>query len=372
MKALRGAAIAIATLAGLIGCGGASHRQVTRARPTGRATPARPVRSPAPRVGAIRSTPTRVSRTADQSQLQALVTAQTEDRLLVVDLRTARVVRRIRVPGEPTFVATIGRGGPVVVVSSAAGTVTLLSGRSLRADRVLHGFDAAHIPAMAPGGGYAYITQDASGQLAVIRLTDDKVVSRTFVGLGAHHLAFSPDAQQVWVALGQSATTIAILSTVVRRPPPPQSVWADPGHPRLIGRFEPGYLAHDLLFTPDGRRVWITSADGPDVGVFSARDHALLFKVPAGPPPQHVVFEGRYAYVTSGYGSTIEQVALVSGRVLRRVRAPYGSFDLDAAGGFVVTSSLLRGTLAIYNPRLRLLNLVRLAPSAEDVAIFAP
>jgi DNA-binding beta-propeller fold protein YncE len=225
---------------------------------------------------------------------------------------------------------------------------------------------------MAPGGDYAYVTDDASGRLVAIGLLHRRVASSTYVGAGAHHLAFSPDAERVWVALGQAARTIVILSTVVSTPPPPSSPIVNPGSPRVLGRFRPGYLAHDLLFTPDGRRVWITAADRPYVGVFSARSHRLLFRVPAGAPPQHVVFAGRYAYVTSGYGATIERVTLSTGRVVHRARAPYGSFDLDAAGRYVVTSSLFRGTLAIYDRSLRLLHVRHVASSAEDVAIFRP
>lgn len=300
------------------------------------------------------------------------MTAQTEDRLLAVDLPNGRVVRRVTVPGDPEYVATMGPGGPIVVPSSASGTVTVLGGSPAHVIKVLHGFGGPHIPAMAPGGGYAYVTDDARGQVDAILLRTDKVVSRTFVGAGAHHLAFSPDGQQVWIALGQSASTVAILSTVVSRPPPPSSVIADPGHPRLVGTFHPGYLAHDLRFTPDGRRVWISSASGSGVGVFNARNHRLMFRVPGGPPPQHVVFDGPYAYVTSGYGSQIEQVSRASGRILKRATAPYGSFELDAGGGYVVTSSLMRGTIAVYNTHLHLLRIRHLAPSAEDVTILPP
>lgn len=137
----------------------------------------------------------------------------------------------------------------------------------------------------------------------------------------------------------------------------------------MIGHFDPGFLAHDLRFTADNQRVWITSASTSYVGVFSARTHRLLFRVPGGPPPQHVVFHGGFAYITSGYGSRIEKVSLNNGRVVDRAHAPYGSFDLDAADGYIVTSSLLRGTLAIYNPQLRLLHVRHLAPSTEDVSI---
>jgi DNA-binding beta-propeller fold protein YncE len=304
--------------------------------------------------------------------LQVVVTAPTEGRLLVVDPRSGRVLRSVAVPGAPRYVAAVGSGGPVVAASSAVGVVSILGGTPLHVTTLLHGFADPEIPAVAPGGEYAYVTEGAPGRLAVIRLTDDRVTSRTFVGAGAHHLAFSPNGQQVWVALGQSASTVAILSTVVTRPPPPSSVIADPGHPHVIARFHPGYRAHDLQFSPDGRRVWITSANQPDVGVFSARTHRLLFRVSAGPPPQHVAFDGPSAYITSGHGSRIERVSLARGRLLNHAPAPYGSFDLDTAGGYVVTSSLLRGTLASYNPALRPLRVRHIAPSAEDILLYQP
>ena len=55
--------------------------------------------------------------------------------------------------------------------------------------------------------------------------------------------------------------------------------------------------------------------------------------------------------------------------MLRTASGPYGSFDLAVAGGFVVTSSLLRGTLAIYDTRLHLRRVLQVAPAAEDVTI---
>jgi DNA-binding beta-propeller fold protein YncE len=291
------------------------------------------------------------------------VTAQTENRLLVVGLPGGRVIREVTVPGDPTYVDAAP--GVVVVVSSGSATVTLLDRRSLRVISVFHGFSSPHIPAVSPDGDYAYVTDDAAGKLTVIRLADKRLVSQVFVGSGAHHLAVSPDGRRLWVALGQSAQALTLLSTVTR------AAETDLGHPHVIGHLHPPFLAHDLLFSPGGRQVWITSADTSYVGVFSARTRRLLFRIPAGPPPQHLVFANGYAYITSGYGSSIEQVNLYTGRVLRRVFAPYGSFDLDAARSYVVTSSLLRGTLAIYNEQLRLLRVRQLAPSTEDVALSA-
>jgi DNA-binding beta-propeller fold protein YncE len=299
---------------------------------------------------------------------QALVTDEAQNRLLVVDLPSGRIARSVPVPPDPEDIATSGNGGVLIVVSSQAGKVTILNRDTLRTLKTFSGFQEPHIAAISPDGSYAYITDDARGTLTVIRLSDMKVTDTVAVGIGAHHLSFSPTERTIWVALGESAQQITTLSTVTSRPPGATPV-TNPGRPHVIGHFTPGFAAHDLAFSPDGRTIWITSAAGPDVTAFDARNHRVLFRVPVGAPPQHIVFQGRYAYLTSGYGSAIEKVNERTGAVLTRVNAPYGSFELDAADGYVVSASLLRGILAIYTPNLKLLHVVKLAPATREVAI---
>ena len=302
---------------------------------------------------------------------QALVTDEAQNRLLVVDLPSGRIARSVPVPADPEDIASSGNGGVVVVVSSQAGKVTILNRDTLKVIKTFGGFDEPHIAAISPDGSYAYVTDDARGTLTVIRLSDMRVTDTVAVGNGAHHLAFSPTEDTVWVALGENANEITSLSTVRSRPANASAV-SDPGHPQVVGHFRPGFSAHDLAFSPNGRTIWITSAAGPDVTAFSARTHRVLFRVPVGAAPQHLVFEGSYAYLTSGYGSTIEKVNATTGRVITRASAPYGSFELDAADGYVVSSSLLRGTLAVYTPGLKLLRIVKLAPATREVAISRP
>jgi DNA-binding beta-propeller fold protein YncE len=289
---------------------------------------------------------------------QALVTAETEDRLIAVDPRTGRVEKSVPVASDPQFVATTR--SVAVVVSPGAGAVTLLSRPDLRQLRVIPGFDSPHIAEIAPGGRFAYVTDDASGKLTVIRLSDGAVVDRLTVGAGAHHLAFRPDGGEAWIALGESARTIVVLDT------------SRLARPRVIGRFDPGYPAHDLTFAPDGRRVWVTSSDSPEVGVFSAASRRLASRVAGGKAPQHVVFADGRAYVTSGYGRRIEAVDSRNGRVSKVAHTPYGSFDLAADRRYIAVASLLRGTLALYSPALRNLRTIRLAPATRDVALSAP
>jgi YVTN family beta-propeller protein len=302
-----------------------------------------------------------VGRSVAMPPMQALVTAESENRLLVVDLPSGRVVRRIALPPDPEDVAAnSGACSTVVVVSAAGRAVTVLDRETMNRRGVLGGFVAPHIPEIDPGGQYAYVTDDARGTVTAIYLGDARVMSTIEVGAGAHHLSFDPRHPRAWVALGESARTIVVLGT--------QRM----DRPRVIGRFDPGFLVHDLSFSPDGRRVWVTSAAAPDVSVFDAQTQRVLFRVPVGPSPQHVALSTRYAYLTSGYGSTIEQVDARTGHILRRASTPYGSFELAADGRYVVVSSLLRGTLAIFTPQLKPLGVLHLAPATREVALSSP
>ena len=169
--------IAALTVSALIAAGGnsGSHKAARTHTTTALAGPAA---AEAPRVS---PRPPRV---------QALVTAETENRLLVVDLPSGRVVRRIPVAPDPEDLATDGKRGEIVVVSAAAGKITLLGGEALRPLKVLSGFDQPHIAAVAPDGQHAYVTDDARGTLTAIDLANLRVTSTIHVGAGAHHLCF--------------------------------------------------------------------------------------------------------------------------------------------------------------------------------------
>jgi DNA-binding beta-propeller fold protein YncE len=286
----------------------------------------------------------------------ALVTAETMNQLVAIDLPSGRVLRRIPMPVDPQNVESAGK--QAVVVSTRGGAVTFVDVRSLRVVKVLRGFVAPHIAAVAPRGGWVYVTDDARGELDVIG-RDRRVARRVFVGAGAHHMSFRPDGKRLWIALGERARTIVVLDTTQL------------GRPRVLSRFDPGFAAHDLAFAPDGRRVWITSDDSRYVTVVSARSRRPVFSIDGGSPPQHVAFGRGIAYVTSGDDGALRIVNPWTGRLLRRLGTPYGSFNFGLAGSLVLTSSLYRGTVTELDTRGRRLLSARIAPATRDVAVAA-
>jgi DNA-binding beta-propeller fold protein YncE len=261
------------------------------------------------------------------------------------------VIQRVHLPARPENIDGLA------VVSTRAGAVSLLRvvhGR-VRVAHVVRGFRAPHIALTDPSGRYVYVTDDAAATLTTLAARSGKVVARLRVGSGAHHMSISAGANELWIALGESARRIARVDI------------SDPLHPSVLGRFDPGFAAHDLAFAPDAKHVWITADDGTDVAVLDVVTRKLLFRVAVGPPPQHVVFWGRYAYLTSGYGSRIVQVGAATGKLVRSARVARGSFNLSTVGSFVLATSLLNGTLTELTLDLKPVRVLHLAPSTRDV-----
>lgn len=290
----------------------------------------------------------------------AVVTAETEHAVLEVSPVTSRVVRRVPVAGEPTTLAAAPTG-PVVVCSPTAGTVTILSWPGLRPLAVLRSFHTPEIAAVTPDGEWALVS-DAAGTVSTIQLSDDRVVDRVWVGRGAHHMAVSPDQRVAWVALGETARTIVRLDV------------SDPKHLRVAGRLHPRLASHDLAFAPNGRTVWVTSSAAPSVTVYDAATGRAIAAVPAGIAPQHVAFTQTAparAYIASGYGRSLEMVAVATRRILRRAALPYGSFNLSTVGSMVATTSLLDGKVTILNAaNLRRRLSAAVAPEAREIVLL--
>jgi len=287
----------------------------------------------------------------------ALVTAETSNEVLAVSLgpRGGRVLRRVHL-ADPLMIAA-APSGPAVVVNPS-GTVTLLAWRSLRPSAVFHAFRSPKVAAVAPDGRLAYVTDEGTGYLSVIDLARRTIVGRVFVGLEAHHLGISPDGSRIWVALGETARTVVRLDS------------SNPRKPRVLGRFDPRFGAHDVSFAPDGRTVWVTSPSRSTVSGYSLGG-TLLWTAGAGRPPGHVAFSGGTAFVPSGYGSLLSAFTWRSpSRAPERTSAPYGSFNLAAYGGFVVTTSLFTGQVSEFRVRnLHRLWTTKVAPAARYVAI---
>ena len=266
----------------------------------------------------------------------AFVTADTEAHVVVVALGDGRVVRRVATADDPRGIQA-GPGGHVVVAHPAAGAVSLLTARPPGVRRVLRGLGAPRYAAIAPDGAHAFVTDGARGEVVVVDLRRGRILAGVEVGAGARHVTLDPAGRMLWAALGSSAAAIAVVDV------------ADPLHPRLRRRVRPPFLAHDVAFSPSGRRVWVTAGRERRIAVLPARGAGGAVVLGADEAPQHVSFGHGRAFVASGDGASVRAHDLRDWRVRHVARVPYGSYNVQAGAGFIVTPSLSRGTLTVLD-----------------------
>jgi DNA-binding beta-propeller fold protein YncE len=293
---------------------------------------------------------------ASRPSALALVTADAEEHIAVVSLASMRVVQRLGTVADPRSIES-GPGGRAVVAHAASGAISLLAGRPLRVRRVLRGFGAPRYTAIRPGGGLAYVSDSGHGEVAVVDLVAGRVLRRVEVGDGARHLTLRPDGAELWVALGSSAAEIAVLDA------------REPERPRLAGRVRPPFLAHDVGFSPSGRRVWVTAGRVPRIAVYGVAGRELGRVLRAGAAPQHVAFGHDVAYVASGASGTIAVHALADAALRRRTRVAVGSYNVQRTGARVVTPSLDSGRLTVLDRHGAVVGRARVATSAHDACI---
>jgi outer membrane protein assembly factor BamB len=138
--------------------------------------------------------------------------------------------------------------------------------------------------------------------------------------------------------------------------------------PRLLRRFRPPFLAHDVGWTPDRKRVWVSSGDRNEVAIYRVRTGRLLRRLPADDPPQHFTFRGGLVYVASGESGTL-RVHRVDGTQVRKTPIPRESYNVQQAQGCVVTPGLGTGTLCLLDRSGRVRWRKTVARSSHDACI---
>lgn len=244
---------------------------------------------------------------------QAYVTADLESHVAVVDVDRGVVVRRIPTAPGPRAVERIG---PYTVVAhTVAGKVSIL-----RNGEVVHELDGFAEPryACAPG----YVTDSGEPQLVQLDLERGRIVRRIKLKQWPRHLTRRGDA--VLVALGTASQELAIVrggDVTYRRMAKP---------------------VHDVGVSPRGR-LWLP---------------------PALPDPQHVTFRGDRVYVTDG-ANGILRIYDEGRRLLKTLRIPVGSYNVQSGAGLVITPSLSRGTLAVVGG-----DVIQVARSSHDACLM--
>jgi DNA-binding beta-propeller fold protein YncE len=281
----------------------------------------------------------------------ALVTADLESSIVAVELPGGRLYRRLQTPSDPRSIESIG-GTAAIVAHTSSGRVSLVD-QTLAVRSIRGPFEAPRYTAVSDDLRFAYVTDSAREEVAIVDLRARRVVHRVPVGGPARHLSLDVLGRRLWVVLGSKSAEIAIVGL------------DHPRGPRVVDRIRPPFLAHDVGYEPRGARVWVTSGDRRMIAIYDDHGTRLIRTLRGDAPPQHVTFLRRRAFVTSGDDAVLRVHAL-DGRLLRTAAVPVGSYNVDEGFGLVFTPSLSRGTLCTFSDRGAAIERKRVARSSHD------
>jgi hypothetical protein len=281
----------------------------------------------------------------------ALVTADLESTIVAVELPSGRVYRRLHTPAGPRSIESIGGTG-AIVAHTGSGRVSLVDS-SLGVHEIRGPFGAPRYSAVSDDLRFAYVSDSARREVAIVDLPARRVVRRVPVGGPARHLSLDVLGRRLWVVLGSKSAEIAIVGL------------DHPRGPRVIERVRPPFLAHDVGYEPHGAHVWVTSGDRDRLAIYDDHGTRIIRTLRGDAPPQHVTFLGGRAFVTSGDDAVLRVHAL-DGRLLRSAPVPVGSYNVEEGFGIVFTPSLSQGTLCAFSARGAAMMRTRVARSSHD------
>lgn len=245
----------------------------------------------------------------DVGAMRAFVSLESAAAVVVVDVRSSAVVRRIPVAAGPHNLDATWDGRRVVVTSPPSGSVTVIDGRRLRVLRTVDGLRSPHDVKLTVNGRWAYVTEEGGDTLAVVDVERGRVVRRLAVGASPHDLAVG---DVIWVT--RSGTRLTVVEC---RHQPASSCQERPGRPYVLARPAAGGPAHDIDQVADSADAWFTYWGSSRVGVVTSTTR-LERRPQAVTGAMHLAvdpYSGRRVWIVgeSGDGAILDR----SGRRLR-------------------------------------------------------
>jgi YVTN family beta-propeller protein len=244
--------------------------------------------------------------------------------LSVLDLAAGRVAATIELGAgtRPHGVQWLADGRRAVVTAEGEKALLVVdvdAGQVL--SRIVTGQEIAHMVAVTPDGSRAFVANIGSGNLTAIDLAAQRVLGHVATGKGAEGVDVTPDGREVWVT-NREAETVSVVDARSLE------VMATLGAPSFPIR---------VRITPDGTRALVSCARSNDLAVFdvaarrevqrismklSAKDtEGRLFGDQFGQSsvPIGVVVrpDGKEAYVAHSGADVVSVLNLADGRIVR-------------------------------------------------------
>ena len=236
----------------------------------------------------------------------------------VVDADARKLVRRVKIGGNPYNLGFTPDGRHLLVLDWASDTSTdEVIFYDLAAQKIDGRVEVSTWPAhsaFSRDGKLLYVSGETAGDLTVIDVSKRETVARIVHGGGdAMGLALSPDGRVLYAAAGENKAVIKI----------------DTATNKEIARIKLPGIVHEATLTADGKFMYTTLRKANRVVVVRTADDKIVATIPQKGYPDLVTMEpsGRYALVTNRYADHVSVIDLATHTQVRAIpvgKAPHG------------------------------------------------
>jgi YVTN family beta-propeller protein len=236
----------------------------------------------------------------------------------VIDVEARKLVRRVRIGGNPYNLAFTPDGRRLLVLDWSSDTSNdEVIFYDLAAGKIEGRVEVSTWPAhgvFSRDGRLVYVSGETAGDVTVIDVATRTVVTRIVHGGGdAMGLALTADGATLYAAAGENKAILKI----------------DTATHKVVGEIALPGVVHEATLTLDGRYLYTTLRKRNKIVVVRTADDKIVATIGQKGYPDLVTMEptGRYALVTNRYADLVSVIDLASHAQVRTIpvgRAPHG------------------------------------------------
>ena len=166
----------------------------------------------------------------------------------------------------------------------------------------------------APSNGtFAYVANNSSDNVSVVRTSDNTVVATVAVGSRPQDVAVTPDGAVAYVT-NNGSHNVSVLRT---------------SDNTVVATVAVGLLPGGVAVTPDGNFAYVTNFGSDNVSVLRTSDNTVVATVAVGFAPLDVAVtpDGSFAYVTNFFSDNVSVIRTSDNTVVATVAVgsqPFG------------------------------------------------
>jgi YVTN family beta-propeller protein len=236
----------------------------------------------------------------------------------VIDAEARKLVRRVKIGGNPYNLAFTPDGRHLLVLDWASETSQdEIIFYDLEAQKIAGRVEVSTWPAHAIFSRDArllYVSGETAGDLTVIDVGKREIAARVIHGGGdAMGLALTADGSLLYAAAGENKEIMKI-ATATSKP---------------VGAIKIPGIVHESTLTLDGKFLYVTLRRANKIVVVRTADDKIVATVPQKAFPDLVTMEpsGRYALVTNRYADAVTVIDLATHAQVHSIavgKAPHG------------------------------------------------